>query len=86
LYRYSLDPSRPDVVGAAVAEVWASLYTTRAVGSRAAAGVGQRGAAMAVLMQQMLVPEVSFILMTRHPMRDDPNVVGAVQVECSKPI
>jgi phosphoglucan,water dikinase len=48
--------------------------------------VGQRGAAMAVLMQQMLVPEVSFILMTRHPMRDDPNVVGAVQVECSKPI
>lgn len=73
----NVDPSRPEVLGAAVAEVWASLYTPRAVASRAAAGVGQRGASMAVLVQQMLVPEVSFILMTRHPMSDDPDVAYA---------
>ena len=73
----NVDPSRIDVLGQAVADVWASLYTPRAVGSRGAAGVGQRGAAMAVLVQQMLVPEVSFILMTRHPMTNDPNVAYA---------
>ena len=44
----NVDPHDHDVLGAAVAEVWASLFTTRAVGSRAAAGVGQRDAAMAV--------------------------------------
>jgi len=73
----NVDPHDHDVLGAAVAEVWASLFTTRAVGSRAAAGVGQRDAAMAVLAQQMLVPEVSFILMTKHPMTGDANVAYA---------
>ena len=70
-------PGNPEVLGSAVAEVWASLYTPRAVASRAAAGVGQRGAHMAVLVQQMLVPDVSFILMTRHPMTNDPNTAYA---------
>ena len=32
---------------------------------------------MSVLVQQMLVPEVSFILMTRHPMDNDPDVAYA---------
>ena len=73
----NVDPEDHRVLGAAVAEVWASLYTTRAVASRAAAGVGQRDAHMAVLVQQMLVPEVSFILMTKHPMTNDPNVAYA---------
>ena len=73
----NVDPEDHRVLGAAVAEVWASLYTTRAVASRTAAGVGQRDAHMAVLVQQMLVPEVSFILMTKHPMTNDPNVAYA---------
>ena len=38
---------------------------------------GQRGAHMAVLVQQMLIPDVSFILMTRHPMTNDPNTAYA---------
>ena len=73
----NVDPHDFETLGGAVAEVWASLFTTRAVGSRAAAGVGQRDAAMAVLAQQMLVPEVSFILMTKHPMTGDANVAYA---------
>lgn len=73
----NVNPHDPNVLGAAVAEVWASLFTTRAVGSRAAAGVGQKDAAMAVLVQQMLVPEVSFILMTKHPMSNDSTVAYA---------
>ena len=70
-------PDNTQVLGSAVAEVWASLYTPRAVASRAAAGVGQRGAHMAVLVQQMLIPDVSFILMTKHPMTNDPNTAYA---------
>ena len=64
-------------MGAAVAEVWASLYTVRAAGSRAAAGVGHRRAAMAVMLQAMVVPELSFVLMTKHPLTDDPGVAYA---------
>ena len=61
------------MLGSAVAEVWASLYTParwlRARPREWASG----GAHMAVLVQQMLIPDVSFILMTRHPMTNDPN-------------
>ena len=73
----NVDPRDRNVLGAAVAEVWASLYTTRACGSRAAAGVGQRDAHMSVLVQRMLTPEVSFILMTKHPMTNDRGVAYA---------
>lgn len=61
-----------DDLGAAVAQVWASLHTRRAVLARRAAGVPQRAAAMAVLVQEQLAPDVSFVLHTRSPV-----VVGA---------
>ncbi|CAA6667953.1 unnamed protein product [Spirodela intermedia] len=51
----------PLVFGEAVGRVWASLYTRRAVLSRRAAGVPQRDAAMAVLVQEMLSPDLSFV-------------------------
>ena len=55
-------------LGAAVAQVWASLHTRRAVMARRAAGVPQRSAAMAVLVQEQLAPvDVSFVLHTRSP-------------------
>jgi phosphoglucan,water dikinase len=54
-------------LGAAVAKVWASLHTRRAVMARKAAGVPQRSAAMAVLVQEQLAPDVSFVLHTRSP-------------------
>jgi phosphoglucan,water dikinase len=57
----------PAALGAALAGVWASLYTRRAVLSRRAAGAGQRGADMAVLLQAMLEPEASFVLHSRSP-------------------
>ena len=57
----------PERFGAAVAEVWASLYTERAAASRRAARVPQRDAFMAVLVQEMMAPEVSFVLHTHNP-------------------
>ena len=57
----------PAEVAPAVRAVWASLWTRRAVLSRQQAGVAQSQAHMAVLLQQMLVPDLSFILHTVNP-------------------
>ncbi|XP_024402326.1 phosphoglucan, water dikinase, chloroplastic [Physcomitrium patens] len=69
--------SEPDVFGKAVAQVWASLYTRRAVLSRRVAGVPQKEASMAVLVQELLSPELSFVLHTVSPIDQDKNVVQA---------
>ncbi|KAJ6814220.1 phosphoglucan, water dikinase, chloroplastic-like [Iris pallida] len=69
--------SNPSVFGSAVSRVWASLYTRRAVLSRRAAGVPQRDATMAVLVQEMLFPDISFVLHTVSPTDRDPELVEA---------
>ncbi|GIL76478.1 hypothetical protein Vretimale_6018 [Volvox reticuliferus] len=57
----------PVAVGTAVSDVWASLYTRRAVLSRRAAGVSQSSAHMAVLIMEMVAPDLSFVLHTARP-------------------
>ncbi|CAI5481687.1 unnamed protein product [Closterium sp. Yama58-4] len=58
--------SEPASFGRAVASVWASLFTRRAVLSRRAAGVRQSDAAMAVLVQELISPpDLSFVLHTK---------------------
>lgn len=69
--------SNPEALGCAVAEVWASLYTRRAVLSRRAAGVGQRDASVAVLVMEMLSPDISFVLHTQSPVERDAGVLYA---------
>eukprot|EP00879_Flechtneria_rotunda_P003769 GHRR01004008.1.p1 GENE.GHRR01004008.1~~GHRR01004008.1.p1 ORF type:complete len:728 (+),score=269.14 GHRR01004008.1:2494-4677(+) len=64
---------RPDDISAAVAAVWASLYTRRAILSRRAARVKQSDACMAVLVQELLTPTYSFVLHTASPMGNDPS-------------
>ncbi|XP_054804581.1 phosphoglucan, water dikinase, chloroplastic isoform X2 [Prosopis cineraria] len=73
----NVSPSIPTVFGAAVSQVWASLYTRRAVLSRRAAGVPQKEAAMAVLVQEMLSPDLSFVLHTFSTTNQDHNYVEA---------
>lgn len=63
--------------GQAIAEVWASLYTRRAVLSRRMAGVKQSAAAMAILIQEMLMGEISFVLHTVSPINRNARVVQA---------
>jgi phosphoglucan,water dikinase len=70
-------PSNPIVFGNAVSRVWASLYTRRAVLSRRAAGVPQNEATMAILVQEMLSPDLSFVLHTLSPTDHDHNSVEA---------
>ncbi|VAH99085.1 unnamed protein product [Triticum turgidum subsp. durum] len=69
--------SDPTNFGSAVARVWASLYTRRAILSRRVAGVPQGDAKMAVLVQEMLEPELSFVLHTVSPSDHDTRVVEA---------
>jgi len=57
----------PAEASLAVRCVWASLWTRRAVLSRMRAGIPQSRAHMAVLIQQMLVPDFSFILHSVNP-------------------
>ncbi|KAJ0957841.1 putative phosphoglucan, water dikinase [Helianthus annuus] len=69
--------SNPVNFGKAVCRVWASLYTRRAVLSRRVAGVPQKAATMAVLVQEMLSPDLSFVLHTVSPTDNDTNLVEA---------
>jgi phosphoglucan,water dikinase len=55
----------------AVAEVWASLWTRRATLSRTQAGIPHEQIHMAVLIQELVAPELSFILHTAHPLTGD---------------
>ncbi|KAL3145446.1 2,3-dihydroxyphenylpropionate/2,3-dihydroxicinnamic acid 1,2-dioxygenase, variant 2 [Trebouxia sp. C0009 RCD-2024] len=62
---------------AALASVWASLYSRRAVLSRRAAEVKQADAAMAVLVQKQLTPDLSFVLHTVSPLDGDKDTMYA---------
>ncbi|XP_059293614.1 phosphoglucan, water dikinase, chloroplastic [Lycium ferocissimum] len=73
----NVSPSDPIRFGHAVARVWASLYTRRAVLSRRAAGVPQKDATMAVLVQEMLSPDLSFVLHTLSPTDNNHNFIEA---------
>eukprot|EP00262_Sarcandra_glabra_P011298 TRINITY_DN2713_c0_g1_i2.p1 TRINITY_DN2713_c0_g1~~TRINITY_DN2713_c0_g1_i2.p1 ORF type:complete len:1245 (-),score=236.50 TRINITY_DN2713_c0_g1_i2:241-3843(-) len=73
----NVSPSSPSLFGDAVGRVWASLYTRRAVLSRRSVGVPQKAATMAVLVQEMLSPDLSFVLHTLSPTNHDSNSVEA---------
>lgn len=73
----NVSTSDPIRFGHAVARVWASLYTRRAVLSRRAAAVPQKDATMAVLVQEMLSPDLSFVLHTLSPTDSNHNFVEA---------
>jgi pyruvate,water dikinase len=60
----------------AVRDCWASLYTPRAIGYRAARGVGGEEPAMGVTVQAMVDAEVSGVLFTCNPVSGDPSMVA----------
>lgn len=65
-------------VAAAVRSVWASLWTRRAALSRKEAGIPHDRARMAVLVQQLLAPDLSFVIHTTNPINRNP---GEIYVE-----
>ncbi|XP_062108119.1 phosphoglucan, water dikinase, chloroplastic [Humulus lupulus] len=73
----NVSTSYPTVLANCISRVWASLYTRRAILSRRAAGVPQGEASMAILVQEMLSPDLSFVLHTQSPTDQDHNYVEA---------
>lgn len=67
----NVSASTPKIFGEAIGRVWASLYTRRAILSRRSAYVPQDHAQMAVLVQEMLSPDLSFVLHTVSPTTHD---------------
>jgi len=68
-------------VAAAVSSVWSSLWTRRAVLSRKNSAIPNGKAHMAVLIQQMVVPDYSFNMHTINPTsrnRDEVYIEAAV--------
>jgi phosphoglucan,water dikinase len=61
----------PSEVAQGVSKVWASLWTRRAAMNRKKLNIPHDRAHMAVLIQQMLVPEFSFIMHTVNPINYD---------------
>jgi phosphoglucan,water dikinase len=57
----------PEQVAEGVRRVWASLWTERAARTRQQARIPQSKARMAVLIQQMILPDYSFVMHTVHP-------------------
>ena len=75
-----VDASNPAEISSAVKEVYASLFSRRAVLARHAAGVVQSTARMAVLMQTMVPSEVSFVLHTESTQSDTPGTCLTAEV------
>src|SRR5438128_5865724 len=70
-----------NVVGAAavlehVSRCWASLFTERAVTYRRRGGIDHRAVHMAVVVQQMVVPQASGILFTADPITSNRRVAS----------
>jgi phosphoglucan,water dikinase len=57
----------------AIKRVWASLWTRRATLSRIQAGIPHNQVYMAVLLQELVAPELSFIMHTAHPLTGSLN-------------
>jgi phosphoglucan,water dikinase len=56
-----------DRLAEAVRNVWASLWTERAAANRASLGISHGQVHMAVLIQEMLLPDYSFVIHTVNP-------------------
>lgn len=63
----SLANVSPPEIAQAVKKVWSSLWTRRAALSRKKLDIPHDRAYMAVLIQQMVVPEISFVMHTVNP-------------------
>ena len=76
----------PDDVPSTVKKVWASLWTRRAALSRARAGIPHDAVHMAVILQPMIVPRLSFVLHTVNPVdRNLPRSMRKLWLAWAKP-
>lgn len=68
-----LDVRTPAALDAAIKRCWASLWSDRAVAYRRTGGLATDEAAIAVVIQQLVHSDVSFIVFTRDPVGNCPG-------------
>ena len=80
LHETELDRSVDEVPGA-VSRCWASLWSRPALAYRVRRGLPLDGAAMAVVVQELVPADAAAVIFTRHPVtgRDDQVVVTAIR-------
>ncbi|MCP4714471.1 MAG: hypothetical protein GY868_05085, partial [Deltaproteobacteria bacterium] len=66
---------QPEAVAEAIKAVWSSLWDPEAVRSRETTGIKHSDAMMAVLIQEMITPDVSFFMHTVNPADNDHNTI-----------
>jgi phosphoglucan,water dikinase len=76
LYVSVINVAQADVASA-IRTVWSSLWTRRAALSRQQAGLPHEQAHMAVLIQEIVVPDFSFVLHTVNPINNSAQEVYA---------
>jgi phosphoglucan,water dikinase len=67
----------PEGIVEAIRTIWSSLWTARAAESRRAARVAHVQAHMAILIQELIDPEYSFVLHTVDPVTQHPQELSA---------
>ncbi len=65
----------PDRIKQTLRKVWASLWTGRAILSRRQNGIRMEQTYMAVIIQQMLRPDYSFVMHTVNPVTGNPDEI-----------
>lgn len=66
---------------AAICEVWASMYTKRAVLARRLAKIPDECSSMAVLIQELVNPTLSFVMHTKNPFASASKSAKEIYVE-----
>jgi len=64
-----------DLIKKAIFDVWSSLFTYRALVARRKIGISSKKAKMAILVQEMIRSEFSFVIHTCNPITKDNNEV-----------
>ncbi|MBF0432536.1 MAG: TIM barrel protein [Fibrobacteria bacterium] len=72
LYKSLANIDYPQLLNA-ITSVWASLWSTRAIRYRLKYGISEKEAQMAILIQEMPVPDYSFIIHTHNPLTNNKN-------------
>ena len=62
---------KPTTIDDAIRQVWASLWSKRAIIGRERAGIPHNMAHMAILVQEMISPDYAFVLHTTNPLNNN---------------
>ncbi|TNV84808.1 hypothetical protein FGO68_gene14813 [Halteria grandinella] len=73
--------ANPQALKSAIAQVWISLYTERAIQSRKQLSIPSQAAHMSVLIQEQVFSDYCFVVHTKNPVKQDDDSVY-IEIAC----